>query len=122
MNSMKRRGMKQIPTFNDYFVTRDGEVLRTIANSQYSITNDIREVSTSVNKKNGKKRFNVTTTRGGGEQKTLHLAQSVYRTYKGEPKGEILFADGNKENCSVENLVTVEDLLNFYRSVNDILN
>lgn len=40
----------------------------------------------------------------------------VYKQFKGEYTGELVFIDGNKENCSIDNLISVQELLEFYRN------
>ena len=43
------------------------------------------------------------------------LAKTIYETFKGTYEGDIQFIDGNKLNCSLDNLITIHELLESYR-------
>jgi hypothetical protein len=38
----------------------------------------------------------------------------VYKQFKGEYTGELFFVDGNKENCSIDNLISFDELIQEY--------
>ena len=53
---------------------------------------------------------------------TILLHKIIYDTFSKEKSkhGEICFIDGNNNNCSFDNLITVSELLNYYKQNNNI--
>ena len=98
--------IRKVVGHDDYYITKDGLV--------YKMNNHgkLKEVSLSKTKY-GIVKFNVTVN---GKSFTKILSLEVYKAFKGRSPKDIQYIDGNKENCSLNNLITTEELLKFYKS------
>lgn len=99
--------VKPIEGFEDYYISRDGCVFRRTRKG------DLRLITVSVEKKCGFSRVNMESR--DGKWGTYLLHRLVYSTFKRKTKRDIVFIDGNKQNCNLDNLITVEELLEFYK-------
>lgn len=102
-------GFKKVVGLEDYFINKSGEVYR-IATSK-SGKESLRSVSLSKTV-TGALKFN---TYENSKSKCYQVHNVVYETFRGEFEGALNFIDGNKDNPSLENLITNEELLSFYR-------
>ncbi len=50
-----------------------------------------------------------------GKKTSRNIAKMVYQTFVGELIGDIVYIDGDMENCHVDNLVTTNDLYNIVK-------
>lgn len=98
--------IKEIPNFRGYFVNTEGEVFKQKKNGE------LRKVSSSIENTYGFSRVNLVNDEGKAGARLLH--RIVYKTFKGEYTGDLVFIDGNKQNCRLDNLITVKELLDFY--------
>ena len=98
------KGVRQIKGLDNYFINHLGQV--------YKVTGDkCKEVGTYYHKASKFVRANVYIN-GKGTLITVHM--EVYRAFKGEPVGEVVFLDGDKNNCRLDNLIDSQDLVDFY--------
>lgn len=99
--------LKQIKGYSNYYISEFGDVFKKNKH------NKLRSVSVSKEKNCGFYRVNIESD--DGKWGTLLLHRLVYRTFKGDYEGDLVFLDGNKENCELSNLITVKELLEFYK-------
>ena len=102
-------GYKNIQGCNNYYCNKNGNVVSIKHNKKKIVS--IINVSTSKTT-NGTLKFNVVEN---GKVKNKMLAKTIYETFKGTYEGDIQFIDGNKLNCSLDNLITIHELLESYR-------
>ena len=70
--------------------------------------------------KNGYLKYNIYTT--DKQCKCRMLAQDIYNTfnYTNCSNNDIYYLDDNKKNCNIDNLVSVNTLIEFYKEKNNI--
>ena len=102
-------GYKNIQGCSNYYCDKNGNVV-AIKHDKKKIVS-ITNVSTSKTT-NGTLKFNVVEN---GKVKNKMLAKTIYETFKGKYEGDIQFIDRNKLNCSLNNLITIDELLKSYR-------
>ena len=105
---MRKKGFKPILN-GSYYINKEAKVYRVKNNT-------ILEVKTSNSVNNGLK-INYYDSEGKQHTKQLHLL--VYEAFKGVTDSDIIFIDGNKKNCSIDNLISLEDLVKFYKEKNN---
>jgi hypothetical protein len=93
--------MEEIKGFTGYFINTDGEIFNRHGRQLRATKNQDGCLKIILRKDNKNHYFTV-----------HHL---VYRQFKKEYTDELFFIDGNKENCSIDNLVSINELLEFYR-------
>ena len=98
----------ELDNFPGYKITKEGVVYKTTKKGK------LKEVSVSVEKKYNFSRVNIENP--DGKWGTYLLHRLVYKTFKGEYDGDLVFIDKNKQNCSLDNLITIEELLDYYNS------
>ena len=97
----------------DIFVNKQGKVIcLRLFNRGYRVN----KVKISITE-NGYLKYNIYTT--NKQCKTRMLAQDIYNTFKGTDfkNQDIYYIDNNKNNCNLDNLVSITALLNVYRKV-----
>ena len=102
--------LEDLNDFPNYKITKEGKI--------YKITKKgkLKEVSASIEKNYGFSRVNIEN--GSGKWGTYLVHRLVYKTFKGGYEGDLVFIDGNKQNCNLDNLITVKELLEFYNKNN----
>ena len=90
----------------DYFINKQGQIFKKkkkglVEVKQYKADYNFVKV-------------NIRTVKGKQTTKLVHVL--VYETYKGKKYSNIHFIDGDKNNCRLDNLVSTEDLIEFYRN------
>lgn len=106
--------------FEKYYITKSGKIFKKINDDK-----PLKEIKPFLDSHNSY-RVNLSTAKGKYTTKQLHTL--VYKTFKGDinsKRGEynktenmIVFMDGNIKNCSIDNLMTVKDLKEFYNNHN----
>lgn len=102
--------MKKIKGYDNYYIDEEGNVYKALIlkNALKLPTKVFRDVRVSKSS-NGSKKVTL-------EGKTHLIHRLVYNTFKDEEyRGEIVFIDDNKNNCSLDNLVSIDDVIEFYR-------
>ena len=95
--------------FNKYKIGADGKV--------YKITKKgLKEVSAKEDN-HGFPRINLQVN-DSTRSTTKRVHSLVYSSFKGKPQGELVFLDGNKSNCALDNLVSIPELVEFYKKNN----
>lgn len=114
-NTLRLGKFKKIEKTDSYYVNRDGDVIRIKyhKNKGYKIIDVVKYIT-----KEGHIKINLndkcTST-------SVLLHKVVYETFKGQVNyHEIYFKDNNKQNCSILNLITINELIDFYREKNNI--
>lgn len=102
---MQEKGFKPILN-GSYYINKQAQVYRVKNNS-------IVEVKSSKSAMGGLK-INYYDVDGKQYTKQLHLL--MYETFKGANDSDIVFLDGNKKNCRIENLMTVNELVEYYNN------
>ena len=102
---MRKKGFKPILN-GSYYINKEAKVYRVKNNTILEV-----KVSNSVN--NGLK-INYYDSEGRQHTKQLHLL--MYEAFKGANDSDIVFLDGNKKNCRIENLMTVNELVEYYNN------
>ena len=102
--------LRQIERAKGFYVNELGEVYK-FANGWY------KEVGTYFHKASKFVRANVKID-GKATLITVHM--EVYKAFKGEPVGEVVFLDGDKNNCRLDNLIDSQDLVDFYVQNNHV--
>ena len=101
---------------NDIYVSKAGAVvsIKPAKNRGYKI----KDVSVTKGIK-GLLKFNYCED---NKITTILLHKIIYDTFSKEKSkhGEICFIDGNNNNCNFDNLITVSELLNYYKQNNNI--
>lgn len=101
---MRKKGFKPILN-GSYYINKEAKVYRVKNNT-------ILEVKPSNSVTNGLK-INYYDSEGKQHTKQLHLLS--YEAFKGVTDSDIVFIDGNRKNCSIDNLISLEDLVKFYK-------
>lgn len=99
--------------FPSYYISKKGKV--------YKVVNDtIKEIKASKYIKYDFLRVNMRDKEGRSTTKMLHTL--VYETYKGKINlyDDLKFIDGDYKNCDIDNLITVSELLQFYKENNKV--
>lgn len=102
---MENKNLVDALGFNKYKVGADGKVYK-------QTDKGLREVSARPDE-HGFPRINLQVSEGRHTTKRVHSL--VYSSFKGKPQGELVFLDGDKNNCALDNLVSVQELVNFYK-------
>lgn len=109
-------GLQQAYKLNDIYVSKIGTVvsIKPAKNGAYKL----KYVGVTKSSK-GLLKFNYCDN---GKITTVQLHKVIYDTFSKEKskQGEICFIDGDMNNCSYDNLITVTELLNHYRNMNNI--
>ena len=95
------------------FVNRQGQVI-----SLRIFDGGYRTKQVKISKtENGYLKYNIYTH--NKQCKTRMLAQDVYNTFRSTDfkNQDIYYIDDNKENCMLDNLVSITSLLTIYRKV-----
>ena len=102
--------MKRIVGFDDYYVDKKGRVYKLFQSRNKKVEKrktEWKEVSIS--------KTSIGTLRVNLNSKTYQVHDLVYKTYVDENfNGTLVFLDGNKLNCSLDNLISLDDLRDFY--------
>lgn len=113
-NGYRRVDIKELEeSIVDIFVNRQGKVISLrIFDGGYK-TKQVKISKTE----NGYLKYNIYTH--NKQCKTRMLAQDVYNTFRGTDfkNQDIYYIDDNKENCTLDNLVSITSLLTIYRKV-----
>lgn len=92
--------------FSSYYVSEYGRVFNEKSNGK------MKELS--ISKVNGMLKVNLYSDSRKSVTKLVHTL--VYETFKSKDYSSIVFLDGNKENCHIDNLMSVEELRDFYNA------
>lgn len=112
MNKVK---IKPLEDFPDYYINDKGQIFK------YGKNGKIKEIAPFRDYQNS---MRVNLKRFDGKTTTKQLHTLVYKVFKGEQQttrglynrleNGIVFIDGDNSNCSLDNLITVEELRQFY--------
>lgn len=111
-NKLLENGYKQIDKFDQYFINEEADIIRLKDNGS------LTRVPVSQNKGG---RFKCNLINSNGKQVNAIVHRILYETFRGPIESELLFIDGDKSNYKLCNLITTQELLDFYRQVNHIL-
>ena len=111
-NSLLANGYKQIPDFSQYYINEDGNIIRLKEDGGLS------EVPMSLNKGG---RYKVNLINSNNKQITVIVHRALYETFKGAIDSNIEFINGDPTDIRLTNLITTQELLDFYRKANNIL-
>ena len=111
-NKLLENGYKQIDKFDQYFINEEADIIRLKDNGS------LTRVPVSQNKGG---RFKCNLINSNGKQVNAIVHRILYETFRGPIESELLFIDGDKSNYKLCNLITIQELLDFYRQVNHIL-
>lgn len=118
------KDIKRIKGTDEYFININGKVYMEKYVKSRNETY-FREVPVSKSM-NGVPKVSLTLRderTGKAKYTTCMLPTLVYEAFRGDigVRGNICFKDGNKANCSLDNLITVEELLDFYNKNIEII-
>lgn len=102
--------LEQVVGFQHYLASSNGKIYKKVANG-------LREVAINMDRY-GFLRVNLQQDEPNTRPTTKRVHMLVYEAYKGKPEGELIFLDGNRENCKLENLVSMGELLDCYKQHN----
>lgn len=111
-NKLLENGYKQIDKFDQYFINEEADIIRLKDNGS------LTRVPVSQNKQG---RFKCNLINSNGKQITAIVHRILYETFRGPIESDIQFIDGDETNYRLCNLITTQELLDFYRQVNHIL-
>lgn len=111
-NKLLENGYKQIDKFDQYFINEEADIIRLKDNGS------LTRVPVSQNKGG---RFKCNLINSNGKQVNAIVHRILYETFRGPIESELLFIDGDKSNYKLCNLITTQELLDFYRQINHIL-
>lgn len=109
---LKKQGYKEIYGYNSYYVNKEGNFIKLRGEKVLNI---------NLNK-NIDGAFKVSIVNNSGKRTTLAAHKLVYETFIGEidntedKSNQIVFLDGNKENISLNNLISLKELREYYLS------
>lgn len=103
-----------IQGFSGYYISSDGRIYNEKKNGE------MRELK----KYKANYDFMKVNLYGDDKKQTTKLVHVlVYESFKGKNYSNIVFLDNNKENCNIENLMSVEELRDYYNaSIKKIIN
>ena len=115
MRYLHTYGLKKAYMLEDIYVSKKGNV---VCIKLFKNGYRVKEVKTSQGI-NGMVKFNYTKN---GKVTTQLLHKAIYNTFNDIKceYGDICFIDGDLNNCSYDNLITVNDLLKEYRQLHKI--
>nr|DAQ97560.1 MAG TPA: PROTEIN/DNA Complex catalytic motif, Helix-turn-helix DNA [Caudoviricetes sp.] len=108
-------GLTKAYGLNDIYVSKSGAVVSIkLFNKGYRI----KDVNVSKGTK-GLLKFNYCEN---GKVTSILLHKIIYDTFSTDKSshGEICFIDGDSNNCSFNNLITVSELLDYYKQHNNV--
>ena len=111
-NSLLTNGYKQVKDFDQYYINEEGNIIRLKEDGGLS------EVPMSLNKGG---RYKVNLINSSNKQVTVIVHRALYQTFKGAIDSEIEFINGDPTDIRLTNLITTQELLDFYRKANNIL-
>ena len=111
-NSLLANGYKQIPGFSQYQINEHGNIIRLKEDGGLS------EVPMSLNKGG---RYKVNLINSNNKQITVIVHRALYETFKGAIDSNIEFINDDPTDIRLTNLITTQELLDFYRKANNIL-
>lgn len=93
-----------------YLIGRDGSIFKEGKQG-------LKEVKQFIEKNYGFKKVNFYIDK----KPSTHLVHLlVWKTFKEKPTQQIVFLDGNKSNCDIKNLASIEELVEFYNKNNNL--
>ena len=109
--SLIKREFKQVNLYNEFYINSAGEVYRIFTN--YKGIKILKSISISKTKE-GNLKANFTVN---NKNTSLLISVVVYETFKNKlsVNDYLCFIDGNKLNCNIDNLITQNELLEFYK-------
>ena len=96
--------------FSRYMVNTEGKIFKIVSEG-------LREVASNMDRY-GFLRVNLQQDAPNTGQTTKRVPMLVYESFKGKPNGELVFLDGDRENCRLDNLVSMEELIECYKANN----
>lgn len=108
---------KPIEGFEDYYINETGDVIK------HTFINGKEKIKTICQSKSSTGHMKVSLSKNfkGKTSTTSCLVNKlVYETFKTKTKDTIIFIDGDKTNCNLNNLTTVSELLKMYRDLINI--
>ena len=112
---MNKVNIKPLEDFPDYYINDKGQIFK------YDKNGNIKEVKSFKDDKNS---MRVNLKRFDGKTTTKQLHTLVYKAFRGEQQttrglynrleNSLVFIDGDNSNCSLDNLITVDELRLFY--------
>lgn len=100
--------MRKLAGVEDIYANKDGDIYRISYSKKHGAK--LKPVGISL-ATNGKAKFNVYE---GGVCRSCMAANLIWVAFYGEPDSDIVYLDGNTLNCSLDNLRTVNQLIEFY--------
>ena len=100
--------------FEGYYVDKTGNVIKKVGQEFY-------RVETTKLKNGGYKiaiPINEVDKKGKQKSATIQLHDLIYRTYKGDYEGQLQFLDGDRGNCTLDNIISVKELIEAYNKNN----
>lgn len=108
-NNFKNIKDKDVESLEDYYINKQGDIIRIVEDKRTKIK-QLKSIPKSKNKFGYKVNISI-----NGKGTSKQLANLVYRTFRGDYEGDLFYIDGDKFNCNLDNLITVNELLDFYR-------
>lgn len=104
--------IKEVPKLKGVYASKQGIIYRIKSDSSNT---EIKEFKTSLASNDTLKISHYINLEGNKKiVKTYQVHDLVYRTFKGDYEGALVFKDGNKNNCRISNLISIKELLEFY--------
>lgn len=97
----------KVPGFNHYYVNELGEVFRHRQGKYGDIFKPLKYTRAI----DGSQKLHFCEE---GKLKTVLVHDIVYRAFKGDYRGNLVFLDGDKTNCNINNLITLDELVSYY--------
>ena len=119
LNKLKFKKISYLPpAVADYYINKKGFIFSFKKHkNKNKVFYKIREVNTTLSTMNGLK-FNFYD---GKKTSSKSVGVAVYETFKGKKLGynQLVFLDNNRKNCNIDNLISIDELINFYNTYKD---
>lgn len=105
--------LKEIKGFSRFYVNELGEVFAIKKNK---FKGEVLRPLSICRGANGYKKVNLQDDTGKFTSKLLHTI--VYESFKGENYSTLALLDGDKNNCRLDNIISLEELIDYYNKNN----
>ena len=106
--------LKEIKGFSRFYVNELGEVFAVKKNK---FKGEVLRPLSICRGANGYKKVNMQDDSGKFTSKLLHSL--VYEAFKGDNYSVLAFLDGDKGNCRLDNLMSLEELVTYYNTTSE---
>lgn len=111
-----KAGYRKIDSIKNayYYINKQAKVIKIVLRKGGYIIKDVKISDTAMQE--GK--FNI--VREDGKVTSMLVSKAMYETFKGDVNySTLVHIDGDSRNSCLDNLISVEELLNYYKKNND---